>query len=148
MRYTKADQTTRNMLSNIINNRFDEYKNLNIDVIFDSKKRIKDGKFVVAQIKKANDLVKFLVDDDVHYLIFLDENVWNVLDPSDQVRVLTHELRHISLETKNEELKYNIKPHDFETFKAEIEDENKPGGDPLYSERILLIAKSFYDNKD
>lgn len=113
--------------------------------VFDTKKRVSEGKIVVAKIKKMNEEMKFMAmnDDGVtyDYVVFIDKNVWDVLDETDRKRILFHEFCHctVDFEKKNP---YNLRGHEIEGF---YDEQNYNHDDPRWSERVSTVAESVYD---
>ena len=147
MRYEKVNQDVYGLLTKVVDENFDELHDVNFEVVFDTKKKTKGGRIVAAYIKKVNDLISYLSANDFEYMIFLDKKIWEAIEEPDKYRLFRHELYHVFIDARDEDVKYNLKDHDFEAFKAEIEIESREGGDQLWQERIYVIADAIY-NKD
>ena len=142
MRYEETGNEVGKLFLSVQKKYFPELNNVNFELVFDTKKRIKNGKFVFAQIKKADDLIQYFSTHDVDYVIFLDKNIWDAISEEDKIRIVRHELRHVFIDARTEDVKYKIRPHDFEDFRAEVI-LNKD--DPDWAERVALVAESLYD---
>ena len=145
MRYEPVTDEVNDLCANIRMERFEQLFEANFICVFDNKKKTSDGKIVVARIKKMNDELKFFTMEDngekYHYIIFIDKEVWNVLEDNDKTRVITHELYHceIDFDKKNP---YGLRDCEIQTFYQEIEDNRE---DPQWAERINVVAESIYD---
>jgi len=120
----------------------------NIVVMFDTKKRLKQEKYVLGQIRKASDAEKTLVnasaDLGADYLLILDKTVFTRLDFEDQRNLIRHELSHISLhvDEKTGEYDWRIAGHAYEVFAWEIDE------DPAWRDtqaRLAHVAASLHE---
>lgn len=149
MRYESVDNKVYELMNSVINENFDELKGVEFEVIYDTKKKTKGNKIIAAYIKKTNDLISYLSENEFQYMIFLNKDIWEAIEEPDRYRLLRHELYHVFVDASHDDVKYNLKDHDFEAFKTEIEIESRDGGDPLWSERIAAVADAIYnDDKD
>lgn len=144
MRYENANKEVYELLTKVINENFDELSDVNFEILYDNKKKMKNGKVVPAEIKKINDLISYLSTNDFEYMMFLNKEVWNAIKDADRYRLLRHLLCHVFIDASHDDVKYNLKDHDFEAFKMEIEIESKEGGDQLWQERIDAVADALY----
>lgn len=149
MRYETVENKVYELLNSVIHENFEELKGVEFEVIYDTKKKTKGNKIIAAYIKKTNDLISYLSENEFQYMIFLNKDIWNSVEEIDRFRILRHELFHVFIDANHDDVRYNLKDHDFEAFKTEIEIESKEGGDPLWMERIYEIADAIYnDDKD
>lgn len=144
-RYEEVGFQVEEMVERIAIDKFPELEGAHIKVIFDLKKKTKDGRIVVARIKKMNDELKFLAMTEegleYDYMIFIDKQVWDCLEDRDRERVIFHELCHTQVDT-GKECPYNIKDHEIQGFHAETE---YNADDPRWAERIHVICQSVHD---
>jgi hypothetical protein len=147
MRYEDCKQDAYDILDKEIMVHFPELDNVKFKCVFDSKAKKKGGRYVIAQIKKVNDLVEFLASDNFNYLILIDKNIWEAIeDEKDKYRIIRHELHHVMID--NEAMNpYKLKDHDIEDFISMVEDEVQ-NGDPRWAQRIAVIAESIYDKEN
>ena len=106
------------------------FKNLTakIKFMFDTKKKSSSGKLVLARCKLANEMLRYLTQDEIEegydYFIIVDKTAWDIAEEDDKIRLLRHELRHIYIDEKGN---YKLAPHDIEDFLIEIElNKDKP----------------------
>ena len=149
-RFEDADQFTIDMVYQVINDNM-EFNNLvdaKIKVLFDQKKKMSGGRYVLGRIQKANDLIRTLTanpNDDLadgyDYILYLDLAVWDSIDDTDKKRIIFHELNHcdVNFDKPNP---YGIKDHEINGFYSELE-YNKD--DTRWLERLSTVAESLYN---
>jgi len=145
MRFEQVSQDVLDLFGEVRSKYFEDLDDVNFKLVFDSKKRIKNGKYVFAQIKKVDDLTGFLVEDEINYVIMIDKNVWGVIEKEDKIRIVRHELNHVFIDNHTDKNPFKIKCHDFEDFAIEVE-RNKD--DPRWLERLVAVAESIYNQED
>lgn len=151
MRFESVDENVYEMLETVRSKYFPDLLNAKIKCLFDTKKRTKGGRVVLASIKKTNDLLKLLTakeakdNEGFTYLIFIDKVIWNNIENKDKVRLLRHELRHTSVSIDDEKDPYKIVPHDFEDFREEVK---LNSDDPDWASRIVTLAEDIYAQID
>ncbi len=122
--------------------------NAKIKVLFDTKKRMSGGHFVLGRIQATSTVMRHLTRDEAgsdqgfDYILYLDAQVWDAIDETDRVRLIRHELRHCFYDLDAKTNPYKIIGHDIEDFREELE-LNKD--DPRWRERVAAIAASLYD---
>ncbi|MBF0344973.1 MAG: hypothetical protein HQL06_12180 [Nitrospirae bacterium] len=127
---------------------FSELINVNIKVLFDRKKRLSSGNIILGRIQKTNDLTRHLTKEDTasaegfDFIMFLDKVTFTNIDKKDQIRLIRHQLRHISVDPESPKDPYKLIGHDVENFYAELE-LNKD--DIRWDERVREVALSLYD---
>jgi len=141
MRFEEATEDVYNLLHKIIDEHFVELRTAVFLVMFDLKKRVSKGKYVIARIKKTNDELKaFTMDDNgvpADYIMFIDKNIYTNIDERDKERIIFHELCHCDVGEET----FNIKDHEIQGFYAEIDFNSD---DTRWSERLLTIADHLY----
>ncbi len=122
--------------------------NAKIKVLFDTRKRMSKGHFVLGSIQATSPINRHLSRDEAgsdegfDYILRLDKEVWNAIDEVDRVRLIRHELRHCFYDLDSKTNPYKIIGHDIEDFLAEVELNRD---DPRWRERVSAIAASVYD---
>jgi len=142
MRYEEVTQDVLDLFGEVRSKYFEELEDVNFKLVFDTKKRIKESKYVFAQIKKVDDLTGFLVEDEINYVIMIDKNIWGAIEKDDRIRIVRHELCHVFIDNHTDKNPFKIKPHDFSDFLIEVE-RNKE--DPRWLERLTAVAESIYE---
>ena len=128
-RYYEAPEDVVNIFYEVLNERFPGFANIKFRLMFDTKKRMRKGKLVMASTEAVNDKIRFLSADAVapegyDYLIIIDEVVWEYASEDDRKRLFSHELNHVFIDDKGN---YKIIDHDVEDFIVEIKrNEDKP----------------------
>jgi hypothetical protein len=148
-RFTDVDPDTKKMINEIISKDFSHLTQAKIKLIFDQKKRKTGGRYQLGKMQKSNDLIRYLTSREAldpegfDYLMFIDENVFEVLDSLDKVRLVRHLLQYADIDFEAEK-PYKIRKEEVITWYDELE-YNKD--DPKWFERLEVIAESIY-NKD
>lgn len=139
-RFYEPDAATLELVDEVRRERFGNLVNANIKVIMDSKEKINktSGKVEFAYIKKPSDIENFLVDGDEEYdyFIFIHAMVWELANPDNRKRIISHELRHAHLDEKGN---YKIVEHEILDFYMEVElnrDEPRWGQDLAETVRL------------
>ena len=117
-RFIDVDDGVVEVFLNILEERFPSLIQLKIKLIFDTKKRVKQGKLCLACVELANDKIKYFSKDNVaidgyDVVVIFDRKAWELADASDKKRIMSHELRHIFI-TDDGEVK--LIPHDVSDF--------------------------------
>lgn len=144
-RYEPVPSDVESIVEEMKTKRFSNLDSAYIMVIFDNKKKVSNGRHVIARIKKMNDELKFFAMNDAgftyDYAMFIDKNIWMVLDDRDKERIIFHELSHCEVDFEKSN-PYGIKDHEIQGFYDEA-DYNID--DLRWSERIGVIATAVYD---
>lgn len=150
MRYEDVSEEVVELFNTVRKNDFPELVNAHFKLIYSTKKSKSAGRYIVARIRKLNELARFFTsdvetgDDGFDYCIEIDKNIWEKLDPADRYRIIRHELYHCEVNF-DKKIPYGLRGHEVETFYDEIEAEQHKNGDPKWNERIGYIAESVYD---
>jgi len=148
MRFESVDENVYEMLETVRSKYFPDLLNAKIKCLFDTKKRTKGGRVVLASIKKTNDLLKLLTakeakdNEGFTYLIFIDKVAWQNIENKDKIRLLRHELRHTSVSIDDEKDPYRIVDHDIQDF---IEEVKLNSDDPGWAKRVASLTEDIYD---
>jgi len=128
-RYLPASQDLENVFYEVLNDRFPGMVNIQFKLLFDTKKRLKKGKLILATTELANEKIKYFSADEaapegVDYIIIVDSVAWEYAQEDDKRRIISHELCHVFVDEKG---KYKLIDHDITDFIAEIKrNEDKP----------------------
>jgi len=141
MRYEEVSKDVYELLKEVVKEHFEDLTNVNFKCVFDTKKKIKGGRFIFAYIKKVNEFTSFLAGDEFDYVIVIDKNIWTAINKDDKVRIIRHELRHCFIDSEKDD-PYKIIDHEIEDFYAEIA---LNVNDPKWGLRVAAIAESIYD---
>jgi hypothetical protein len=145
-RFRDVDDSVIEVFLELAEERFNYTSQLKIKFVFDTKKRIKNGKICLGRCELANDKIKYFSKDNIavegyDFVVFIDEKAWFLSDKDLRRRLLSHELRHIFIDEKGN---YKIRPHDIEDFREE-QILNKD--DPDWAHKMGVIAESAYDQE-
>ena len=149
-RYEAVIQDVFEVLKEVRENYFSELSGAEIFCIFDTKKKISNGRFQLASIRIANDFEKFLTLEDTgaqegfDYIIRIDKKVWEMSTRMNKFRLLRHELRHTNVDPEAKK-PWKLRPHSLEDFYTEIrlnEDE------PRWAQELTGKALAAYEEED
>jgi len=149
-RFTDVDPDTKKMINEIISKDFSHLTQAKIKMIFDQKKRKSGGRYQLGKMQKSNDLIRYLTSREAldpegfDYLMFIDENVFEVLDQADKVRLVRHLLQYADIDFEAEK-PYKIRKEEVITWYDELEF-NKD--DPKWFQRLEVIAESIYNQEE
>ena len=147
MSYCQVDQTTKDLVEQIIKKEFRYLETASIEILFDSKKRKSGGQYVLASLKKPDELNRFFTSKIANngqgydYILFLDENVMDVTDYADQERLIRHALLHATIDYESD-TPYKLRKPDIQIFAEELKI-NKD--DPKWMLRLQVVAESVYN---
>lgn len=146
MRYEEADESLLSTFSAVIEERFAQYGYLNFKLVYDLKKRIKNGNLILASIELASPKIKFFSQDKkaeegYDYLLFVDKQAWSLASTKDKKRLISHELRHIFIDELG---KSKIIGHELEDFYSELE-LNKD--DPEWGRKLTMLVADVYEQE-
>ena len=148
MRFEEVTNDVYEVLEKVREKYFPELLNAKIKFLFDTKKRTKGSRVVLANIRKTNDLLKLLTakeaknNEGFTYIVTVDKIVWQNIDSKDKIRLLRHELRHTSVSIDDEKDPYKIVEHDIQDFIDEVTLNND---DPGWAKRVAGLAEDIYD---
>lgn len=153
-RYIDASDEAVKIKDELIKEFFPELVNAKIKMIFDTKPRKNSGRYIHAQITKANDLIKHLTAGETNdyagydYIMYIDQNVFENIEFVDKKRLIRHELRHCHVDPEKAKDPYKLKPHDIEDFYEDIElEQQSDNGDMRWKERLSAVAESVHQKK-
>jgi hypothetical protein len=145
-RFIDIDDSVVEVFLNTIEERFPSLGQLNIKLIFDTKRRIKQGEIVLASTELASPKLKFFSRDKIaiegyDVVIVFDMKVWELASAADRKRIMSHELRHIFIDEKG---KVKLLPHDISDFRAE---QKLNEDDPDWAWKIAIKANDVYEQE-
>lgn len=145
-RFTEADDSVVEVFLNTMEERFPNLVQLKIKLIFDLKRRIKQGKICLATTELANEKIKFFSKDDVavegyDVVIIIDQKAWQLANADNRKRLMSHELRHIFIE---EDGKVKLLPHDVSDFRAE---QKLNEDDPDWGYKLCTLVNDIYEQE-
>ena len=149
MRFEEATEEAKGILQEVRSESFHELVNANILLLFDTKKRLSNGKIVLGRMQKTNDLLRHLTIDESHdeegydFIMFLDKVAFENTTKEDRVRIIRHELCHAFVDLEADK-PYKLVPHDIEDFVEEIE-RNKD--DVRWGERVADLTLTIYEQQ-
>jgi len=147
-RYEQATTDVYKIMNDLIGDHFSYLAGANIEILFDTKKKKKDGRYRLGAIQTTNDLTKFLTMSDegtpADYIMYLDKEVFTSIDDADKKRIIFHELCHCSvdLESKNP---YKVRDHEIQGFYDELKFNED---DPKWTQRLSTIAESIHEDDE
>jgi len=144
-RYLDDDGTLKEVYEKVIQKYFPFMANAATKLIFDTKRKQKNKRIVLASIKLARDMEKFLTKDEVEYgydyFLFVDKTAWSCANDDDRIRLMRHECRHM---TTNDQGDFALEPHDVEDFAAEIE---LNVDSPMWAINLATLADAVYEQE-
>jgi hypothetical protein len=149
-RFSDVDPGTKKMINEIISKDFSHLTQAKIKMIFDQKKRKSGGRYQLGKMQKSNDLIRYLTSREAmdpegfDYLMFIDENVFEVLEQVDKVRLVRHLLQYADIDFEAEK-PYKIRKEEVITWYDELEYNQD---DPKWFERLEVIAESIYNQEN
>jgi hypothetical protein len=147
MRYEDADDSLVEVFLKVAEERFpNTCANLNIKLMFDTKKRVRGGKICLASVEIANDKIKYFTKHEVEvggydYILIVDKKAWELANEKDRVRLISHELRHVFVDEND---KRKIIPHDIEDFVIEVKLNED---DPDWGIKLCTIVTDVYEQE-
>lgn len=145
-RYEDATENLVEVFLNVIGERFPRLINYKFKLIFDLKKRVKQGKLVLASIELASPKIKFFSADDVaaegyDYVITVDKKVWELASDKDKARVISHELNHVFIDEKDN---CKIIGHEISDFYIELK---RNEDDPEWGRNLTSLISAVYEQE-
>jgi hypothetical protein len=145
-RFEDIDESVVEAFLNTMEERFPYLAQLKIKLIFDTKRRIKEGKICLASTELANDKIKFFSKDDIavegyDVVIIFDQKAWELANQEDKKRIMSHELRHVFID---EQGKVKLLPHDVSDFR---EEQKLNANDPDWSFKLAILTNDIYEQE-
>lgn len=145
-RFEDVDDGVVETYLSVVEERFPELGQLKIKLVFDMKKRVKDGKICLAHVELANDKIKYFSKDDVAIdgydaVVFFDRKAWSFADDKNRKRLMSHELRHVFIDETG---KVRLMPHDVSDFQSEIK---LNADDPDWGFKLGTLTNAVYEQE-
>jgi hypothetical protein len=146
IRFTDVDDSVVEVFLAVLEERFPNLAQLKIKLIFDTKRRVKDGEIVLASAELASEKIKFFSKDDVaidgyDVVIIFDQKAWELSNSVDRKRVVSHELRHIFIDEQD---KIKLTPHDVSDFRME---QKLNADDPDWKFKLATLVNDVYEQE-
>lgn len=146
MRYEEADESLVSIFSKVLGERFAQYGYLNFKLVYDLKRRTKNGNLIMASIELASPKIKFFSQDKkaeegYDYVLFVDKCAWILASEKDRERLISHELRHVFIDELG---RPKIVGHELEDFYAEIELNRD---DPEWGRKLSILVMDVYEQE-
>lgn len=129
---------------------FPDLKGAQILLVFDKQQARNKGKVVLASIRKASDLQKYLSIEGTSksitgydYIITLDKVAWRRAGKENRIRIIRHELRHTQIHMSITS-PWGLRGHSLEDFYSEIK-LNKHN--PRWAQELVGITEAVYSAK-
>lgn len=145
-RFTEVDDSVVETYIKTIEHGFISLSQLKIKLIFDTKRRISEGKIVLASTELTNDKLKFFSKDNIavsgyDVIIVFDRKAWELSDDKNRSRIMSHELRHIFIDEKG---KVKLLPHDVSDFRIE---QQLNIDDPDWGYKLAMLVNDIYEQE-
>ena len=145
-RFTDVNDSVIEVFLDTLEERFPSLIQLKIKLIFDTKKRIVKGKVCLAITELANDKIKYFSKDKVategyDVVIILDRKAWELSDKVNCRRIMSHELRHVIINEKNE---VKLIPHDISDF---VMEQKLNKDDPDWGIKLATLVSDVYEQE-
>jgi len=146
VRFVEADESVVEVYIKAMEQRFPSLAQLKIKLIFDTKRRINQGKIALAMVELANDKIKFFSKDKIavggyDIIIIFDMKAWELSDDKNRMRIMSHELRHILIDEKG---KLKLIPHDISDFR---EEQRLNIDDPDWGLKLSTLVNDIYEQE-
>jgi hypothetical protein len=146
IRFTDVDDSVVEVFLAVLEERFPNLAQLKIKLIFDTKRRVKDGEIVLASTELASEKIKFFSKDDVaiegyDIVIIFDQKAWELSNAIDRKRVMSHELRHVFIDEQD---KVKLTPHDVSDFRME---QKLNVDDPDWKFKLATLVNDVYEQE-
>jgi len=146
VRFIEANESVVEVYIKAIEQRFPSLAQLKIKLIFDTKRRITQGKIALATVELANDKIKFFSKDKIavggyDIIVIFDMKAWELSDDKNRMRIMSHELRHILIDEKG---KLKLIPHDISDFR---EEQRLNADDPDWGLKLSTLVNDIYEQE-
>jgi hypothetical protein len=147
MRYEDANESLVEVYLKVAEESFpNTCANLNIKLMFDTKRRVSRGKLILASVEIASEKIKYFTKnevelDGVDYILIVDKKAWELANEKDETRLVSHELRHVFVDETG---KRKLLPHDIEDFAAEVK---LNVDDPDWGNNLATLVTDVYEQE-
>ncbi len=145
-RYEDCDDNLVEVFFDVVEKRFPKYANLEFSLIYDTKKRIKQGKVCLASIELPSPKLRFFTKNEefiegCDYIIIVDKQAWSLSNDADKSRLIAHQLCHIFIDDKGV---LKLIGHDVRDFYSEIVNNED---DPDWNIKLSSLVSSVYEQE-
>ncbi len=146
MRYEDANESLVELYLKVAEERFQTIANLNIKLMFDTKRRVSMGKLRLATVEIANEKIKYFTRNEIElegvdYIVIVDKKAWELASEKDRIRLISHELRHVFVDETG---KHKLLPHDIEDFASEVK---LNIDDPDWANKLATLVVDVYEQE-
>lgn len=146
MRYEECSENLVEVFLDVMEERFPNKAYLKYKLIFDTKKSVNKGRFILASVALASEKIKFFTKDDValdgyDYVLTVNKKSWDLATDKDKKRLLSHEMRHVFVDEKGTP---KLIGHEIEDFYEEIKMNQD---DPEWSRKLGRLALDVYEQE-
>jgi len=148
--FSPVNYDTKQLVERVIKEHFRYLETASIEILFDQKKRKSNGNYVLASLKRPDDLTKFFTSKIANngqgydYILIIDENVFDVLEYQDKLSIIRFALQHADIDLESD-TPYKLRKPDIQTFSEELKDNNT---DFTWMMRVQVVAESIYNPKE
>ena len=145
-RFDEVNDDVVEVFLEVVEERFPAFGQLKFKLIFDTKRRIKQGEIILASVEVASEKIKFFSKDDVavegyDVVIIVDQKAWQLSNAANRKRLMSHELRHIFI---GEDGKVKLLPHDVSDFRVE---QKLNEDDPDWGYKLCTLVNDIYEQE-
>lgn len=146
MRFEDCSENLVEVFLNVLEERFPHISYLKYKLIFDNKKKVSQGKLVLAYVVSTSDKIKFFTKDEVaidgyDYVVTVNKKAWELASDEDKKRLLSHEMRHVFVDEKGN---CKLIGHEIEDFYEEIKLNQD---DPEWSRKLGQQVSDVYEQE-
>lgn len=143
-RYAECNEELVQVFLSTLESDFPGLAFLNFKLVFDTKKRVKKGKIVLADIELASAKLKFFSADEqasegYDYVIFVDRICWEYANDTQKKKLISRQLAHVFVDEKGKPKLINF---DVEDFFTEIQ---KNVDDPEWNLTLSQLTSDLYE---
>jgi hypothetical protein len=145
-RFSDVNDDVVEVFLETVEERFSGLGQLKFKLIFDTKRRVKQGEIILASVEIASEKIKFFSKDNVavdgyDVVVIIDMKAWELSSSSDRKRIMSHELRHVLIDETG---KIKIIPHDISDFRAE---QKLNSDDPDWKFKLATLVNDVYEQE-
>ena len=145
-RFTEVDEGLVEIFFSTMEERFPSLIQLKIKLIYDTRRRVKQGEIILASAELASEKIKFFSKDNValdgyDVVIIFDQKAWELSTTENKKRIMSHELRHVFID---EQGKVKLLPHDISDFRIEQKLNND---DPDWKFKLATLVNDIYEQE-
>lgn len=146
MRYEDCDESLVGVFLELLEDRFPNKAHLKYKLVFDTKKKVSQGRMVLADIQLASEKIKFFTRDNVavegyDYVLTVNKKAWDLASEKDKRRIISHEMHHVFIDEKGAP---KLIGHEIEDFYEEIKLNQD---DPEWSRKLGRLVIDVYEQE-